>query len=81
MTHRPSLACPARRISDIRECRNQHDEELRALPPTQRVDRLCELNVIRQCFHVCTAPVVQNAWDQGQELSVFGVVYSLRDGL
>lgn len=51
------------------------------LPISQQMDRLCELNVIRQCFHLCTSPVVQNAWDQGQEINVYGLVYGLRDGL
>ncbi|KAG1674448.1 hypothetical protein FOA52_003053 [Chlamydomonas sp. UWO 241] len=69
-------------ISDIRECRNQHHNELKALGTTEeQIDRLCELNVMRQTFHVCTSPVVQNAWDSGQELSVYGVIYSLKDGL
>ena len=68
-------------ISDIRECRNQHCDELSELPLDDQIDRLCELNVMRQTFHVCTSPVVQNAWDQGQELSVYGMVYSLKDGL
>ena len=51
------------------------------LPPTQRIDRLCELNVICQCFHLCTSPVVQNAWEQGQDITAYGLVYGLRDGL
>mmetsp|Transcript_26981 Transcript_26981/g.58994 ORF Transcript_26981/g.58994 Transcript_26981/m.58994 type:complete len:341 (+) Transcript_26981:274-1296(+) len=68
-------------ISDIRECRNQHRDELRALSSSEQVDRLCELNVMRQTFHVCTSPVVQSAWDQGQQVAVYGVVYSLKDGL
>lgn len=68
-------------ISDIRECRNQHAEELGELQFQDQVDRLCELNVMRQTFHVCTSSIVQNAWDQGQELAVYGVIYSLKDGL
>jgi len=69
-------------ISDIRECRNQHHAELKALPTQEeRTDRLCELNVIRQTFHVCTSPVVQKAWDEGQDLVVFGAIYSLKDGI
>ncbi|PNW74408.1 hypothetical protein CHLRE_13g607350v5 [Chlamydomonas reinhardtii] len=69
-------------ISDIRECRNEHRTELMALPTTEaQVDRLCELNVLRQTFNVCTSPVVQHAWDQGQQLFIYGVVYSLKDGL
>ncbi|GIL82125.1 hypothetical protein Vretimale_7127 [Volvox reticuliferus] len=69
-------------ISDIRECRNQHRAELMALPNLEaQTDRLCELNVLRQTFHVCTSPVVQSAWDRGQSLHIYGVIYSLKDGL
>ncbi|GIL64348.1 hypothetical protein Vafri_18316, partial [Volvox africanus] len=69
-------------ISDIRECRNQHRAELMALPNLEaQTDRLCELNVLRQAFHVCTSPVVQSAWDRGQSLHIYGVIYSLKDGL
>ncbi|KAG2429546.1 hypothetical protein HXX76_010781 [Chlamydomonas incerta] len=69
-------------ISDIRECRNQHRAELVELDGLEaQVDRLCELNVLRQTFHVATSPVVQAAWDRGQELHLYGVVYSLKDGM
>ncbi|KAG2500833.1 hypothetical protein HYH03_001595 [Edaphochlamys debaryana] len=68
-------------ISDIRECRNQHRDELMQLSGVAQVDRLCELNVLRQTFHVCTSPVVQAAWEKGQELNIYGLVYSLKDGL
>ncbi len=43
--------------------------------------RLCELNVERQLYNVCTSPTVQAAWDRGQPLSVHAYVYSLSDGL
>jgi carbonic anhydrase len=46
-----------------------------------RVDRLCELNVLEQAYHVCETTVVQDAWERGQALSVHGWIYSLRDGL
>ena len=47
----------------------------------ERVDRLCELNVIEQVANVCQTTVVQDAWDRGQELAVHGWVYGLKDGL
>ncbi|MEW5310487.1 MAG: hypothetical protein WDW38_002282 [Sanguina aurantia] len=69
-------------ISDIRNCRNTHAAELKALPTMDaQADRLCELNVLRQTFNVCTSPVVQEAWANGVELVVHGLVYSLKDGL
>eukprot|EP00878_Enallax_costatus_P035827 GHUV01040058.1.p2 GENE.GHUV01040058.1~~GHUV01040058.1.p2 ORF type:complete len:252 (+),score=68.59 GHUV01040058.1:1635-2390(+) len=42
--------------------------------------RLCELNVLRQVFHVATSPVVAGAWAEGQELHLYGVIYDLADG-
>jgi carbonic anhydrase len=46
----------------------------------ERVDRLCELNVIEQVTNVCRTTVVQDAWSRGQELTVHGWIYGLRDG-
>ena len=43
--------------------------------------RLTELNAIRQVFNVCSSPLVQSAWDQGQTLSVHGLAYAVGDGL
>lgn len=42
--------------------------------------RLCELNVLRQVFHVATSPVVASAWSEGQELHVYGLIYDVADG-
>jgi carbonic anhydrase len=47
----------------------------------QRVNRLCELNVIEQVANVCQSTVVRDAWDRGQKLAVHGWIYGLTDGL
>jgi carbonic anhydrase len=44
-------------------------------------DRLCELNVIEQVMNVAQTTVVRDAWARGQELSVHGCIYGLKDGL
>jgi carbonic anhydrase len=46
-----------------------------------RVDRLCELNVIAQTINAAETTIVQNAWERGQDLTVHGWVYGLKDGL
>jgi carbonic anhydrase len=46
-----------------------------------RIDKLCELNVIEQVANVCQTTIVRDAWDRGQELTVHGWVYGLKDGL
>jgi carbonic anhydrase len=45
------------------------------------MNRLCELNVMRQVRNVASDVFVQDAWARGQGLSVHGWVYSLGDGL
>ncbi len=59
----------------------KHEAELGSLPEDARVDRLCELNVVEQVANVCATTIVEGAWDRGQELTVHGLVYDLRDGL
>jgi len=48
---------------------------------SDRVDRLCELNVIEQVINAAQTTIVQNAWDRGQDLAIHGWVYGLNDGL
>lgn len=47
----------------------------------QRLDRLCELNVVEQVLNVARTTIVQTAWQRGQELVVHGWIYGLEDGL
>jgi len=47
----------------------------------QRINRLCELNVIEQVMNVCQTTSVAAAWQRTQELNVHGWVYGLQDGL
>ena len=59
-----------------------HASALQAIAdPAERVDRLCELNVIEQVRNVGETTVVQRAWQQGQTLTVHGWIYGLHDGL
>jgi carbonic anhydrase len=69
-------------LHPIREIDRENRGELDALPDlNSRLDRLCELNVIRQVRNVASDVFVQDAWARGQALSVHGWVYSLRNGL
>jgi carbonic anhydrase len=47
----------------------------------QRLNRLCELNVVEQVLNVGRTTIVQSAWQRGQALAVHGWIYSLEDGL
>lgn len=69
-------------LHPIREVHAEHRHELDALPTEKdKLNRLCELNVIRQVRNVASDVFVQDAWARGQPLSVHGWVYSLANGL
>jgi carbonic anhydrase len=69
-------------LHPIREVFQQHRNELEGIPDGRsRLDRLCELNVIRQVSNVASDVFVQEAWARRQELCVHGWVYSLATGL
>lgn len=60
---------------------NNRDKFPDDMPMKQKVDLLCELNVAQQVANVSHTNIVQNAWDQGQELSIHGWIYDVKDGL
>ena len=66
-----------RHVSDVA---NKHDACMGAAEEHERHDRLCELNVIEQVLNVSLTTIVRDAWARGQELTVHGWVYSLRNG-
>lgn len=69
-------------LQPIRDVAHQYRDPLRQLPgDAQRLDRLCELNVLVQARRVCRTTIVQQAWDRGQVLTVHAWVYRLTDGL
>jgi len=68
-------------LSPIREVWADHREELDDMPKGTRLDRLCELNVLRQVRNVASDVIVRAAWQRGQPVCVHGWVYSLENGL
>jgi carbonic anhydrase len=69
-------------LRHLQDVHAKHEARVQARPDTaQRIDHLCELNVIEQVANVCQTTIVRDAWERGQELSVHGWVYGLGDGL
>lgn len=68
-------------LRHLRDVRQKHAETLNQITDEQRqLDLLCELNVVEQVQHVCATTIVQQAWQNGQELSVHGWIYGLHNG-
>jgi carbonic anhydrase len=67
-----------RHVTDVSD---KHADELASLTEEQRLDRMCELNIIEQVTNVSQTTIVEDAWARGQALTVHGLVYDLHDGL
>jgi len=68
-------------LRDIQETASIYPDELSTLHGEEKVDRLCELNVIEQVRKVAHTTVVQDAWQRGQGLTIHGWIYSIKNGL
>jgi len=68
-------------LRHIRDLKMRHRKRIDHLGPSQQEDVLCEINVIEQVGNVALSTVVQDAWARGQQVTVHGWVYGLRDGL
>ena len=68
-------------LQHVRDVLYKHQAEIDALDESERLNRLCELNVVEQTVHVAQTTVIRDAWARGQTVSVHGWVYSLTDGV
>lgn len=69
-------------LRHVKDVYQKHEVALCAIADeTERLDRLCELNVAEQVRNVCHTTTVRRAWQQGQPLTIHGWIYSLHDGL
>jgi carbonic anhydrase len=69
-------------LFSIGELTRRNEVQLDALDDrAERIDALCEMNVIEQVRNVCRSPIVLQAWRRGQDVSVHGWIYNLENGL
>jgi carbonic anhydrase len=69
-------------LRHVQDVMHNHAALLASIPGAgQRLNRLCELNVIEQVLNVSRTTIVQNAWARGQELAVHGWIYGVENGL
>ena len=69
-------------LRNVRDVMARHATLLAAVDgEKQRLNLLCELNVIEQVRQVCDTTVVRGAWERSQGLAVHGWIYDIADGL
>jgi carbonic anhydrase len=69
-------------LRHVQDVRDRHEHKLSAIADrADRIDRLCEFNVMQQVVNVCQTSVLREAWARGQDITVHGWCYSLENGL
>lgn len=68
-------------LRHIKDVIRFHAEKLEGLKDIDKVNRLCELNIIEQVRNVCNTTIVRKAWKSGAELSVHGWIYGIDNGI
>ena len=68
-------------LRNVKDVDRFNAHKLKGLTHDERLDKLCELNVIEQVTNVCNTTIVKNAWRQGADLSVHGWIYNIENGI
>ena len=68
-------------LRHVEDVRDTHSALLAEAKDSEgKLAKLCELNVIEQVLHVAQTTVMRDVWARGQDVTVHGWIYSLRDG-
>lgn len=68
-------------LQHIKAVKQKYLAELVDLTAEQKNNRMCELNVIEQVKHVSETAAVQQAWKNGNAVSIHGWIYDISDGI
>jgi len=69
-------------LRHIQDTANLHAKTLEKITDeNEKADKLCELNVIEQVTNVGETTILLDAWERGQNLTIHGWVYSLKNGI
>jgi carbonic anhydrase len=68
-------------LRHVHDVKLRHRQRITHLCTNEQEDVMCEMNVIEQVGNVALSNVMQDAWARGQNVSVHGWVYGLKDGL
>ena len=69
-------------IRNIQDVYRKHEAQLDRIEKRgERLDRLCELNVVEQVLKLGHTTMVHDAWKRGRELAIHGWIYGISNGL
>ncbi|MGM3175954.1 carbonate dehydratase [Dickeya lacustris] len=76
----PELGLINNWLLHIRDLWYKHSSMLGELPPEERINKLCEINVVEQVYNLGHSTIMQSAWKRGQKVTIHGWVYGIQDG-
>ncbi|MFL6673874.1 MAG: carbonate dehydratase [Massilia sp.] len=69
-------------LRHVQDVKHKHEKYLgEVVGPSERNDRMVELNVAEQVINCAQTTIVQDAWERGQPLTIHSWVYGVKDGL
>lgn len=68
-------------LMHVKDVYRLHQDELDAIMPEKKLNRMIELNIIEQVYRLAHTSIIQAAWKHGHKPSLHGWVFGLNDGL
>ncbi len=68
-------------LQEIRNINAEYEMQLDKLEENQRMNKLCELNVISQVKNVVNTTILQKAWIDNKDITVHGLIYDIHNGI
>ncbi len=67
-------------LRHIRNTARRNEAELDGLEHEAAMDRLCELNVLKNAENVARTTIIEDAWERGQSVEIHSWIYRLDSG-
>lgn len=69
-------------LRHIQDIIHLHSSELEAIEGNDdKLNRLCEINIVEQVISAGETTIVRDAWERGQDLFIHGWIYTIADGI
>ena len=68
-------------LRHVRDIHSRHRAKLdRIRDKSERLRKLCELNVVEQVVNVGNTTILRDAWERGEHVAIHGWIYDIADG-
>ncbi len=68
-------------LRHIKDVKRFNADKLLNTAHDEKIDLMCELNVLEQVNNVSNTTIVQDAWEKGAHLTVHGLIYNIENGI